>query len=73
MRIPPESRYFIASKRKLSLELFAFLSQDPDPMVRSGIALNKKTPLEILVNLLSDEDEDVADTARRQYETRKSV
>lgn len=69
----PESRYFIASKRKLSLELFAFLSQDPDPMVRSGIAVNKKTPLEVLVNLLSDEDEDVADAARRQYETRKSV
>ena len=69
----PESRYFIASKRKLSPELFALLSQDPDPMVRSGIALNKKAPLEILVNLLSDEDEDVADTARRQYETRKSV
>lgn len=69
----PDSRYFIARKRKLSLEMFVYLSQDSDPMVRSGIALNQKTPLEIVERLCCDEDEDVADTAKRHYKARRNA
>ena len=66
-----ESRRFVASKRKLSPALFESLSEDSNSVVRSGIPSNKKTPLDILEKLFLDEDEDVADVARRNFSSRK--
>lgn len=65
-------RRFVATKRKLSLALFELLSKDSSSVVRIGIAANKKTPSAILERLLGDEDQDVADTARYNYEDRRS-
>lgn len=67
----PESRRFVASKRKLSQTLFVSLSADSNSDVRCRIACNRKTPLDILENLLLDEDEDVADAARRNLASRR--
>jgi hypothetical protein len=73
----PESKRFVASKRKLSQSLFESLSEDSDSVVRCGIACNRKTPLDILEKLsldedeAEDEDEDVADAARRNFASRK--
>jgi hypothetical protein len=67
----PESRRFVASKRKLSRNLFESLSDDSDSVVRCGVACNRKTPPDILEKLFLDEDEDVADAARRNFATRK--
>ena len=66
-----ESKRFVASKRKLSQNLFESLSEDSDSVVRCGIACNRKTPLDILEKLFLDEDEDVADAARRNFASRK--
>ncbi|QGW83192.1 hypothetical protein [Variovorax paradoxus] len=59
-----EVRFFVASKRKLSQELFELLSVDPDSTVRQQIAANKKTPLDILEKLSTDKDEDVVRVAK---------
>lgn len=61
----PDIRQFVATKRRLSRELFILLSQDPAATVRQSIAANKKTPLDILQSLAKDEDADIADSATR--------
>lgn len=66
-----EVRFFVASKRKLSQELFNLLSADPDATVRQQIAANKKTPADILEKLLADKDEDVARVAQFNLSNRK--
>jgi hypothetical protein len=68
----PRTRWFAASKRKLSTKLFERLSQDDDPDVRVAICANKKAPLEILEKMTHDSDENVARIARKNYERRKS-
>lgn len=65
-----EVRYFVSVKRKLSLEIFEILAQDPDPLVRQGVASNKKTPITILQRLAVDSDENVARVARFNAESR---
>ena len=52
------SQILVASKRKLSRELFKLLSADPDSTVRQKIASNKKTPIDILEKLSTDKDKD---------------
>ncbi|WP_248919916.1 hypothetical protein [Pseudomonas entomophila] len=66
-------RTFVAEKRKLSPELFERLSRDVSSDVRTRIAVNKKTPLPILERLMHDEDEDIVETARYQYQLRMDV
>ena len=65
-------RQSVASKRKLSIELFERLAKDIEPGVRDTIAVNKKTPLYILDILCLDDDEEVAKTAHYFREYRKS-
>jgi hypothetical protein len=65
------TRWFVASKRKLSAELFERLSQDDDPDVRVAICANKKTPLEILEKMTHDSHEDVVRVAKKNHERRK--
>ncbi|WP_081284770.1 hypothetical protein [Chromobacterium subtsugae] len=60
----PEIRQFVATKRKLSKDLFYALAKDPDPTVRQSIAANKKTPIELLNILTNDNDDDVARVAQ---------
>ncbi|WP_125832026.1 hypothetical protein [Pseudomonas sp. v388] len=60
----------IARKRKLSVELFERLSDDPDRYVRSIIAINRKTPLPLLERLMRDKVKDVAKSARRSHAER---
>ncbi|AWU99932.1 hypothetical protein DM992_10560 [Burkholderia sp. JP2-270] len=65
-----EVRRFVAVKRKLSRELFELLAKDPDPVVRQGIASNKKAPISIISGLMQDEDESVSSVARYNFENR---
>jgi len=65
-----EVRRFVAVKRKLSRELFELLAKDPDPVVRQGIASNKKAPISIISDLMQDEDEAVSSVARYNFENR---
>lgn len=64
-------RRFVAAKRKLPAELFERLSRDSSSVVRVAIAANKKTPISIVERLMQDSDEDVASSARYNYENRK--
>lgn len=66
----PDVRRFIATKRKLSDELFELLSKDLDAVVRQGIASNKKAPISIIRTLMQDEDEDVSRVAKYNFENR---
>jgi hypothetical protein len=66
-----EVRFFVASKRKLSQELFRLLSADPDSTVRQQIASNKKTPIDILEKLSTDKDEHVVRVAKFNLSNRK--
>ncbi|WP_175746630.1 hypothetical protein [Burkholderia pyrrocinia] len=63
-------RYCVAIKRKLSMEMFERLSKDSSPLVRQGIASNKKAPISIINGLTLDDDEDVARVARYNAENR---
>jgi hypothetical protein len=63
-------RRSVAVKRKLSVELFELLARDPDPVVRQGIASNKKAPISIVRGLFDDPDEDVSRVARYNVENR---
>ncbi|HEF4756611.1 hypothetical protein [Burkholderia multivorans] len=65
-----EVRRFVAVKRKLSRELFELLAKDPDPVVRQGVASNKKAPISIIIGLMQDEDESVVSVARYNFENR---
>lgn len=65
-----EVRRFVAVKRKLSRELFELLAKDSDPIVRQGIASNKKAPISIISDLMQDEDEAVSSVARYNFENR---
>lgn len=65
-------RQFVASKRKLTVELFEKLSNDPDSTVRIAIAANKKTPIGIIKKLLNDFDSDVASSAAYNYQNRRN-
>ncbi|WP_081739659.1 hypothetical protein [Methylobacterium sp. 10] len=57
-------RFMVASKRKLSPELFLKMSSDVDCGVRARIACNKKTPRFIIERLCLDNVELVAEAAR---------
>ncbi|WP_176014506.1 hypothetical protein [Victivallis sp. Marseille-Q1083] len=48
-------RFEVASKRKLTRDLFLKLSKDPDATVRERIACNAKTPIDILRGIYPDE------------------
>ena len=48
-------RFEVASKRKLTRDLFLKLSKDPDATVRERIACNAKTPIDILRGMYPDE------------------
>lgn len=63
-------RWWVATKRKLSVHLFELLSNDEDPSVRHRIAYNRKTPRYILERLANDEDNLVAKTAQERLEHR---
>lgn len=65
-----DTRWFVASKRKLSVLLFERLSLDADSDVRVAICANKKAPLDILQRLVYDTNEDVARVARKNLERR---
>lgn len=69
-RFDVEVRRSVSVKRKLSPELFELLSRDPDPMVRQGIASNRKAPVSILRDLAHDRDEDVSRVAKYNLENR---
>ncbi|MFJ4346150.1 hypothetical protein [Pseudomonas sp. NPDC089401] len=64
------TRTFVATKRKLSKELFDKMSRDKSSVVRGRIAVNKKTPMIILQRLLSDPSESVVEAARYNLERR---
>lgn len=64
-------RQSVARKRKLSLAMFELLSKDVSDVVRVAIAANRKTPIAILEQLLTDKDEDVASVARLNLDERK--
>lgn len=65
------TRQSVARKRKLSLAMFELLSKDVSDVVRVAIAANRKTPIAILEQLLTDKDEDVASVARLNLDERK--
>ncbi|WP_081082368.1 hypothetical protein [Burkholderia diffusa] len=65
-----EVRRFVAVKRKLSRELFELLAKDPDPVVRQGVASNKKAPISVISSLMQDEDRSVSSVARYNFENR---
>lgn len=64
------TRIFVATKRKLTKELFEKLSNDQSSTVRVRIATNKKTPVDILRALLADPSESVANAARLNISSR---
>ncbi|OQS36489.1 hypothetical protein [Chromobacterium haemolyticum] len=66
----PETRQFVATKRKLSKELFYLLANDAESTVRQAIAANKKAPIDILNFLINDDDEDVASVAKYNIQNR---
>ena len=47
-------RFEVASKRKLTRDLFLKLSKDPDATVRGRIVFNAKTPIDILRGMYPD-------------------
>lgn len=65
----PQVRGAIASKYPLDRELYYYLSKDIAEIVRSTIAYNKKTPLDILKKM-SEEDpiERVREEAKNNYD-----
>lgn len=67
----PGTNLFVADKRKLSPELFDILSRDENYLVRERIAINAKTPLNILEKLSKDSIEDVAQAARYNLKNKK--
>lgn len=69
----PDVRYHIAMKRRLSLELFELLSDDEDCLVRGQVAVNRKTPLQILKKLALDKDEDISNTAKERIKEREGA
>lgn len=64
-------RSWVAMKRKLSEELFDFLSRDEDEIVRVNVASNRKTPLYILERLAQDKDKDISSAAISNLDNRK--
>lgn len=66
-----DTRVIVASKRKLTLEMFEKLACDSSSSVRISIIVNKKTPLEIIRSLTLDKDKQVADIATRHYKRRQ--
>lgn len=63
-------RRFVAVKRKLPKELFELLAKDNDPIVRQGVASNKRAPISIISSLMKDEDEAVSSVAKYNFENR---
>jgi hypothetical protein len=53
---------------KLSTDLMALLSADPDESVRERIAYNKNTPLEILERLANDGSAHISAHSRKRLE-----
>lgn len=56
----------VATKRKLSPDLFELLSKDTDPSVRARIAYNRKTPIHLIRRLALDEYDFVAQAAQQR-------
>ena len=65
-----EIRRSVAVKRKLSIDLFELLAKDDDPVVRQGIASNKKAPISVIVDLMQDGDLAVASVAKYNFYNR---
>ncbi len=61
-------RATLASKRKLSPELFDLLSQDMSESVRERVACNKKVPAHILKRLANDPVRFVHEAALKRME-----
>ncbi|MFK0313325.1 hypothetical protein ACIQUF_19095 [Pseudomonas sp. NPDC090233] len=59
-------RWRIALKRRLSRSAFDRLAIDKDASVRQRIACNPKVPIDILRQLTQDDDEMVADSAKKK-------
>ena len=66
------ARSLVAMKRSLNDEQFRKLSTDKDESVRNIIANNKKTPVSILEQLLTDPWDFVAHSAKEQLQARSS-
>jgi len=61
-------RAAVASKRKLSPELFELLSKDKSEVVRERVAYNKKAPIHILRMLAKDQIMFVREAALKRIE-----
>ena len=61
----------IASKYPIDRSLYEMLSKDKNSIVRGTIAYNKKTPLDILKRIISeDKEEHIRKNAKENYERR---
>ncbi|WP_176014127.1 hypothetical protein [Victivallis sp. Marseille-Q1083] len=68
-------RFEVATKRKLTRDLFLKLSKDPDATVRERIACNAKTPIDILRGMYPDEWDYINETLEERikaYEEKKN-
>lgn len=63
-------RSIVAMKRSLTVNQFFKLGVDPAETVRARIACNKKTPIELLVQLSNDDSSNVSLSANKQLELR---
>ena len=69
-------RFEVASKRKLTRDLFLKLSKDPDATVRGRIVFNAKTPIDILRGMYPDSWDHLNEPLRKRiedYEKRKII
>ena len=66
----PELRPSVASKRKLSQEMFEAFGRDPDADVRYSVAHNAKAPRQVLEALANDLDPEVHEAANEALKGR---
>ncbi len=68
-----EDKIKLADGRKVSKKILTMLSKDKDYIVRSWVAWNPNTPVEVLKELSKDKDEYVRQYVARNPNTPKDI
>ena len=55
----PDMKFWVAHNKSVPLEILEILSSDPDPRVRSAVAMKNRLPYQLMLILSSDPDESV--------------